>query len=253
MADQAEGIVLQFPAFSNSRKRWMRTPFPQTAVVFMADSGFERKSRDYLRQVQPYVRRHRSINHPFSVNGACLLIIDMQRFFIDPLSHASFPGAEGIVGNVQSLLMAFRSHGLPVIFTRHGLLSDEPPGIMGSWWGDVLRIEDPFSSIDDRLRPLAEERIVRKTRYSAFAGTDLEEILKELGVTRLVITGVITHLCCESTARDAFMRDYEVFFIVDSTAADDEELHIGSLRALVDGFAILATTKEVMGWLDEGK
>ncbi len=177
----------------------------------------------------------------------------MQRFFIDPVSHASFPEAEGIVGNVRSLLGAFRRHGLPVVFTRHGLLSDESPGIMGDWWGDVLRLESPLSEIDDRLRPLIDEKIVRKTRYSAFVGTDLDEILRELGVTRLVITGVLTHLCCESTARDAFMRDYEVFFVVDSTAADDEDLHVGSLKSLTDGFVLPATTEEVVGWLDAGK
>ena len=59
----------------------------------------------------------------------------------------------------------------------------------------------------------------------------------------------MTHLCCESTARDAFMHDHEVLFVVDATATDDEELHLGSLRALADGFAVLATTREVMGWM----
>jgi len=65
----------------------------------------------------------------------------------------------------------------------------------------------------------------------------------------VVITGVMTHLCCESTARDAFMRDLEVFFVIDATATDQEDLHMGSLRALADGFAIMVTTKEVLGWM----
>ncbi|MDD1769673.1 MAG: cysteine hydrolase [Methanomassiliicoccales archaeon] len=187
------------------------------------------------------------------MKDACLIVIDMQRFFIDPISHASFRGAEGIVRNVRSILEAFRAHGLPVVFTKHALLSDEAPGIMGDWWGDVLRAEDPLSGIDDRLRPLAEERVVRKTRYSAFVRTNLEQILEELGATRLVMTGVSTHLCCESTARDAFMRDREVFFVVDATAANDDNLHVGSLRALAAGFATLATTEEMIGWLKEGR
>jgi bifunctional isochorismate lyase/aryl carrier protein len=216
-------------------------------------SESDKRARHLALQSQSSTKHHRSRYHHFSADGACLLIIDMQRFFIDPLSHASFPQAEHIVGNVQSLLESFRSLGLPIIFTRHGYLNDESPGIMGRWWGDVLRIDDPFSSIDDRLRPLEGERVVRKTRYSAFVGTGLENTLEELGVTRLVITGVLTHLCCESTARDAFMRDHEVFLVVDGTASDEDELHLGSLRGLADGFAMLVTTEDLIAWLVTGK
>lgn len=220
--------------------------------ILVPAPDFERERSDLIHQVKPYVRARRSSDHNFSAKGTCLVVVDMQRFFIDPLSHASFPAAEGIVGNVRSLIEAFRERDLPVVFTRHALLSDESPGIMGEWWGDVLRDDDPLSRIDYRLRPLEGEAVLRKTRYSAYAGTDLESVLKGLRVTRLVITGVQTHLCCESTAREAFIRDYEVFVVVDATAANDEVLHIGSLRSLASGFAILATTEEMMGWLREG-
>ncbi len=204
---------------------------------------------DRMGQIQQYVRGHRAIGHPFSTEGTALLVIDMQRYFTDPSSHASFPAADDIVGNVQFLLAEFRSRGLPVLFTRHALERGEDAGIMGSWWRDVLTVDNPLSAIDERVRPLTEERVVRKTRYSAFVGTDLERILNASKITRLVIAGVMTHLCCESTARDAFMRDHEVFFIADATASKDEELHLGSLRALADGFAILATTEEVRNWM----
>lgn len=204
---------------------------------------------EWKRQIQKYDHGHRLNEHPFSTRGTALLVIDMQRFFIDPRSHASFPAAEGIIEDIRDLVAGFRSRGLPVLFTRHALLNDEPTGMMGCWWGDVLREGDPFSVIDDRLEPWPGERIIRKTRYSAFVGTNLDELLRELDVSRLIITGVMTHLCCESTARDAFMRDHEVVFVIDATATDDEDLHIGSLRSLADGFAIMATTREVLDWM----
>ncbi len=207
-------------------------------------------SEEWKRQLQRYVRGgHGLSERRFSAKRTVLLVIDMQRFFIDPRSHASFPAAEEIIKSIQQLLRGFRSLNLPVIFTRHALLNDEPTGMMGSWWGDVLREGDPFSAIDDRLESWPGERIIRKTRYSAFVGTNLDELLKELDVNRLIITGVMTHLCCESTARDAFMRNHEVIFVIDATATDDEDLHIGSLRAMADGFAILATTREVLDWM----
>lgn len=207
------------------------------------------KSKDWMSQVSGFISGRRVDEHPFSVEGAALFVIDMQRYFTDPSSHASFPEANMIIGNIQLILDAFRSYGLPVIFTRHALARGENAGTMATWWGEVLATDNALSAIDDRVRPLITETVIRKTRYSAFVGTNLEEILHKSKITRLVIVGVMTHLCCESTARDAFMRDYDVFFIVDATASRDEELHLGSLRALADGFAILATTEEVQKWL----
>ena len=180
-----------------------------------------RNGPKWMDQVHRFIRQDRSAEHPFSTEGTALLVIDMQRYFIDPSSHASFPEAEAVVGNVRSVLDAFRARGLPVIFTRHALARGENAGTMGSWWGDVLNFGRSLSAIDDRVCPMATENVVRKTRYSAFVGTDLENILHALNITRLVIVGVMTHLCCESTARDAFMRDLEVFFVVDATATDD--------------------------------
>lgn len=210
-------------------------------------------SSDQLREVLLHMKHWRLASRPFTGEGSCLLVIDMQQFFINPVSHAAFPAAEVIIKNVQSLLEAYRNRALPVVFTRHALQPGESPGIMGEWWGDILRVDDPLSEIDNRVAPWEGETVVRKTRYSAFVGTELGSLLENLGVRRVVVVGVQTHLCCESTARDAFMRDYEVFFVADATAANNQTLHIGSLRALANGFAILTTTWEVIGWLQEGK
>lgn len=227
-----------------------RFAVPTAAGITVTVIEEKNRPKNWIGQVQRFVKQRRLTEHPFSAKGTALLVIDMQRYFTDPSSHASFSQADEIVENIQQLLAAFRSCRLPLIFTRHALLSAKEAGLMRSWWGDVLMEGDPFSVIDDRLRPMVGEKVVRKTRYSAFVETDLDAVLKDLGISRVVIVGVMTHLCCESTARDAFMRDYEVFFVVDATATDDEELHLGSLRALADGFAILSTTDEVLKWME---
>jgi isochorismate hydrolase len=95
--------------------------------------------------------------------------------------------------------------------------------------------------------------VIRKTQYSAFFETDLDQILKKLKVSNILITGVLTHLCCETTAREAFMRNYDVFFVTDATASDKQQLHAASLRTLSDGFATLVTTNEVISWIKQMK
>ena len=205
------------------------------------------KTDRLLRSVAPYRRGYRGERHPFTPDRSALLVIDMQRFFMDESSHAFVTDAPLVAENIRKLVESYRSRGLPVVFTRHALLDDEPPGIMGTWWSDNLRTSDPQSEIVDDLLPLPDEKVVRKTRYSAFLGTDLEHLLRSEGVERLLITGVMTHLCCESTARDAFMRDFEVFFVMDGTASSNDDLHESSLRCLTDGFVTPVTTEEVLG------
>ncbi len=204
----------------------------------------------WIGQVLSLNKPYRLESFPFNKSESALIVIDMQRYFIDPSSHASFPDAEGIVSNVRVLTERFLANKLPVIFTLHGLEKGDESGIMEKWWGDVIYLDDPLSAIDERLARLSERSIIiTKIGYNAFRWTDLDGILRKRGITQLVITGVMTHLCCESTAREAFGRDYEVFFVVDGTATKDWDLHIGSLKALSDGFAILTSTEEVLNWL----
>jgi isochorismate hydrolase len=120
---------------------------------------------------------------------------------------------------------------------------------MGRWWADRIRDEDPMSRIVSSLKPKDSEIVLRKTKYNAFSGTDLEARLRRQGVKQLLITGVMTHLCCETTARDAFTRDFDVFVVIDGMTSSSEDLHVSSLKTLVDGFAIPVTTDEVLRWL----
>jgi len=185
----------------------------------------------------------------FRLKTSALFIIDMQQFFCNPSSHAYFKDSTKIIPNIQNLMTVYRQQSLPIIFTRYALLRTESPGAMGRWWNDVLYDDNDMSNIIDALQPLPHERVIRKTQYSAFFKTDLDQILKKLQVTNILITGILTHLCCETTTRDAFMRNYDVFFVTDATASDKQDLHDASLRTLSDGFTTLVTTNEVIAWI----
>jgi nicotinamidase-related amidase len=108
----------------------------------------------------------------------------------------------------------------------------------------------PASEIHPDVAPLPGEKVVSKSRYSAFYNTDLETVLRSLDIRDLVISGVMTNLCCESTARDAFYRDYRVHFLLDATGAANEEFHISTLTNLAYGFAYIVETDQILGWLD---
>ena len=106
-----------------------------------------------------------------------------------------------------------------------------------------LMIEQP-----ERLIPAFAEfdpAVLEKEQYDAFFGTDLEDWLRERNVQQLVIGGVMTHLCCETTARSAFIRGFEVFFLIDGTATYTLEFHRSSLLTLSHGFAHPMRVQEV--------
>jgi nicotinamidase-related amidase len=143
-------------------------------------------------------------------------------------------------------MAAFRAAGRPVIFTRHVHHPDGlDAGIMGWWWEGMCVEGSPESEVHPDLAPLPGEKVVLKHRYSAFYDTDLETVLRCMKVEDLVITGLMTNLCCESTARDAYFRDHRVFFPADGSGSVDEELHVASLLNLAFGFAYVTTVDEI--------
>ncbi len=215
-------------------------------MTMRSDQG---RTLEFLEAVRPYTNRHRAEQHKFRPDNAALIVIDMQRYFLDKSSHAYLPDSEHMIGNVLNLLSSSRERSLPILFTRHAHKRGEDLGNMGNWWGDVIREGTEMSELDDRFAPLPRERVFRKTQYSAFVGTGLEKWLRARGVSQLLVTGVMTHLCCETTARDAFMRGFEVFFVVDGTASKALDLHLSSIKTLTDGFAIPVSTKEVLKWM----
>jgi isochorismate hydrolase len=118
--------------------------------------------------------------------------------------------------------------------------------MMAEWWSDLLIDGEPEAELIPELRPSKDDLLIEKCRYSAFLHTPLEENLRARNVENLVIGGVMTNLCCETTARDAFMRDFRVYFLLDGTGTCHDEFHLATLRNLAHGFAYLGTCSEIL-------
>jgi isochorismate hydrolase len=211
---------------------------------YLTNSNKLSKPNDWLNNINFSQSKYERFK--FNIENSSLLIIDMQNFFLNKKSHAYLPSSSVIIPNINSLISIYREFNQPIIFTYHAYDKKDDPGLMKKWWNDIITKTNPFSKIHNSINISNNDIIIRKTNYSAFIETDLDKILKKLKITRLVITGVMTHLCCESTAREAFMRNYEVFFVIDATATNTEDLHISSLKTLSDGFSIPITTEALL-------
>ena len=185
----------------------------------------------------------------FAPAQSALLVLDMQDYFIEAASHAWVPSAAAILPGIQALVEAYQGRGWPVIFTQH-LNTPADAGQMAAWWRELLTAENPLSQVTPQLEP-AQGQVIPKNQYDAFYATPLEARLRKLGVSQVVVCGLMTHLCCETTARSAFVRGFEVFFCVDGTATYNEDFHRASLLNLAHGFAALALVKELLQVIGE--
>ena len=204
------------------------------------------KSRDMLRDVEGLKQRH-----PLQLSGkrSALLVLDMQRYFLEESSHAFVPSAPAIVTGIAKMVNSYSREGLPVIFTRH-LNSDADAGMMSVWWQDLIKADSPLSEISSELDS-SHGIIVEKSQYDAFHGTNLGKMLREKQVAQVVICGVMTHLCCETTARSAFVRGFEVFFAIDGTATYNEPFHRATLWNVAHGFAVPMLIGEMIDSLNK--
>ena len=208
----------------------------------------ENKTKQWLEAIKSY-NVHRMKLNP---KKAALLVIDMQNDFINKGSMVYTPMAESIVPNLKRLITTCRKAKIPVIYTAH--VHKDPKidgGMTAEWWPElrdkkVLVAGSKGAEIYRAIAPRPNEKIIYKHRYSAFYNTDLEIILRGLEVTDLIISGLMTNICCESTTRDAFFRDFRVFFLADGTGSIDDDLHIGTLRALAYAFAYVTTVEEIL-------
>jgi nicotinamidase-related amidase len=206
------------------------------------ESLAENTSR-WLEKVKPFNQHVMLLNH----DKSALLVIDMQDFFLDPKSPSFTCGGLAIIPTLQRLIKAFRDLHLPVIYTRHVHHPDNiDSGIMGWWWEGMCLEGSPESEVHHAIAPLPSEKVILKHRYSGFYNTDLETILRCLKIEDLVITGIMTNMCCESTARDAYFRDYRVFFPADGSGSINEDMHLASLLNLAFGFAYVTSADKII-------
>ena len=186
-----------------------------------------------------------------------LLLVDCQVDFASPEGAMARAGhdvaaAMAALGKVALLADAARKAGVPCLFAR---LITKPGGetpAMHDWnvrrghEGDALLCQEGSKGAEFiGVVPRPGEAIFSKSRYDAFAGTGLDDHLKALKRDTLMIAGLTTECCVDSTARDAFERDYRVFIASDAVAAYEPDLHSGALKALALNCAMLASSQDI--------
>ncbi|MBC8527721.1 MAG: cysteine hydrolase [Candidatus Cloacimonetes bacterium] len=208
---------------------------------YFTSETIEQKSKQMLEKVRKYISEQK---FRFIPARSTLLVVDMQDYFIKELSHAYVPSIRTIIPRIKKLIDAYSKYNFPVIFTRH-LNTKQNANLMSKWWNDLITEENPLSQISAEF-DISKGIVLKKSQYDAFYETSLEKILREKEISQIVICGVMTHLCCETTTRSAFIRGFEVFFTIDCTATYNENFHLSSLMNLAHGFAIPVLSNEII-------
>ena len=169
-----------------------------------------------------------------------LLVIDAQNIYTNPNSGLFCPDSKATIQRINKLTTLFQEKAQPVIYIRHEHKTDGSD--LGRLFDFTGTPEPDFNfkegsdevKFDQELLQLKSSLIVTKSRYSSFAGTNLNLELQQLGVNRVVICGFMTNFCCESTARAALDLDYYVDFIADATGTPGTEtINENEMRRIV--------------------
>ena len=199
--------------------------------------------------------------YAFPPGKTALVVIDMQRDFVEPGGFGESLGndvtrLQAIIPTVGRLIALFREQGWPVIHTREGHrpdLSDCPP-VKRSRGSPKLRIGDhgpmgrilihgePGHGIVDELAPIAGEIVIDKPGKGAFYATTLGDDLARLGATHLVVAGVTTEVCVQTTMREANDRGFDCLLIEDATESYFPEFKAAALKMITAQGAIVGWT-----------
>jgi ureidoacrylate peracid hydrolase len=182
-----------------------------------------------------------------------LLVVDMQNGFCHP--NGSMPtigyglaGVESAVANAALAVTDARAAGVPVVFTRHVYRpgrADEGQRLRAAHTAlasvDGLTAGTWDAAVVDELGQTDTDLVVDKVRFDPFLWTSLDPLLRGLGATELVVCGVVTNICVESTVRAGFMRDYPMTLLADCCAARTRRLHEIGVEVMSEcGFAAVA-------------
>ncbi len=191
---------------------------------------------------------------PISRDNVALVIVDMQKDFLDDGAPCFIPGGRSVVPATERLLAAFRDAGLPVV---HVITVWKADGVNMSRFTTSeelmergLREGEAGIAPVDELTPRPNEYVVHKTRYSGFFQTELESLLRSLGITYVVTVGVATNYCVRSTVHDAAFRDFLPVVVTDCTTSYTEEEHRQTLKDIEAGFGWVKSTDELLSLLE---
>jgi nicotinamidase-related amidase len=190
-----------------------------------------------------------------------LIIVDMQNDFVREGAPLEVPDARATLPQLLRLLDFWRRRELPVVFTK--FIAGPRPTLMWKWspvlapptcccWPGVRRFyvdvqeELECTSIIQELRPLPGEAIVEKYAYDAFFNTNLPDRLRALDVDGVVITGTVTQICVDETARGAFNHGFKAVTVSDAVSSFAPDLHAATLKNLAMKFGRVSSTAEVL-------
>lgn len=196
------------------------------------------------------------------VSRTALVVIDMQNAFLRPGAPSETPMARAIVPQINRLAQAVRAGGGVVAFAQGSFQPSGPEAwplffehmVNPAFSAAILQALTPGHP-DHELWPELDVQAgdvrVRKKRYSAFfpGACSLPEQLRERGVDTVIITGTLTNVCCEASARDAMMGDFKTVMVSDANAARSDAEHLAALVTLVQFFADVRSTNEVLAML----
>jgi len=174
--------------------------------------------------------------------STAILIVDLIQEFVT--GRLGNPRAQAVVPRVKKLLDAARRKGLKIIHVTDAHL----PGVDIEFqvWGSHAEAGAPGAEIVPELSPLKGEFHLHKRRYSAFYATGLDELLRELGVKEVVVTGVLTNICIQHTAADAFFRGYKVIVPRDLVNALTDEEQEDSLAFMKHMYGVEITDSKTL-------
>jgi nicotinamidase-related amidase len=193
-----------------------------------------------------------------------LVVVDMQNDFVRMGAPLEVPEARDTIPVHQQLLATCRELGVPVLYTKF-LAGPQPaliwewspmlaPPVCCCWKGFRRRYEDAADELDGseiiaELAPAAGEPIVEKFGYGAFHGTNLDALLRARQVESVLVTGTVTQICVEETARESFHRGYRTTIVADAVSSYLPHLHAATLENFGRKFGWVSTGEEVIAEL----
>jgi ureidoacrylate peracid hydrolase len=187
-----------------------------------------------------------------------LLVIDMQEVFCAPGAPAEVPVARDIVPAINQLSGALRNLGVAVIWVLHANSHKDGRSDWDMFFSHVVADEVRAKTLESlvpgrqavwsELEVTPADHMVIKNRYSAFisGSSQLERLLRSLGIDTVLIAGTKTNVCCEATARDAMMLDFKVVLVSDCCAALSDDEHRATLENIIQQFGDVMTGPEVL-------
>ena len=193
-----------------------------------------------------------------------LLIVDMQNDFVRVGAPMEVPQARDTIPQHQQLIACFRQLRLPIVYTRFLAGSERllwefspklaPPTLAchaghQRFYADIHKTLDCAAVIDE-LAPQPQDAVIDKLGYGAFHGTDLDGLLHKLAAESLVVTGTVTQICVEETARQAFHHGYRTTLVADAVSSYLPDLHAATLKNFALKFGWVSTAREVVSALE---